>query len=62
MNHKKCSPVRGEDVHENQGHGYFKIVHYSYCEHGEVVEEWFVDHYLEGNIAGAYKEHWGKHG
>lgn len=62
MNHKKCDPVREETVHENQGGGYFKIFLYLYCEHGEETASRFVDHYVENNIAGAYKEHWGKHG
>lgn len=62
MNHKKCDPVREETVHEKHGDGYFKIMLYLYCEHGEVVSGGFVDHYVENNIAGAYREHWGKHG
>lgn len=61
MNHNNCPSVRDGDVHEPQGNGYFRIMHYWYCEHGEIVANQFVDNYLVGNIAGAYREHWGKH-
>jgi hypothetical protein len=62
VNHTQCKIVSAEDKHEPQGNKYFKIYRYFYCQHGEVVSNEFIDNYVEGNIAGAYQEEWGKHG
>ena len=62
MNHKLCKATTGERVITKQDNSVFNVYNYAYCEHDELVWTEYLDSYIEGNIAGAYKEEWGKHG
>lgn len=62
MNHGLCCSVRVKKVFEPQGDGYFIIRDHYLCEHDEVSSTQYVDSYVEGNVLGAYREEWGKHG